>query len=171
MLEQLANLRRDLLPEERPRLPKWRERVHSRSEIMRVLLLHEMIELFFKLVNDQDPLRFVSILDKCLQDSAAIMLEAEFRVLIAYRFDALVDEYMLLGISHLFLPNQQLVVVDPQFLDQIRYLLLSASIQDGCHAWFWRVLFAGFVFVLTIDGSWRFPFTKKTIVCFRILLA
>ena len=56
------------------------------------------------------------------------MLETEFSVFVSYTFYALLDEYMLLSVAHLLLLYQQLVVVNPQFLDQVRYLLLLASI-------------------------------------------
>ena len=51
MLEKFTDLRADLLPEEGFLLVEWRKRVHSRREVVGVLLLHEMAVLLFKLID------------------------------------------------------------------------------------------------------------------------
>ena len=99
------------------------------------------------------------------------MLEAEFGVLITYRFDALVNENMLLSIAHLSFFNKELVVVDPQFLDQIGYLLLLSSIQERCLVCFWRVPFTRFRLVLVIIEFTCLSLSKETVFTFGMFTA
>lgn len=105
-----------------------------------------MNELLGQFGYNLDSLRLVPILYKSLEDPAPIVLEAHLLVFSADQFDAFVYEYMLLSITHFSLLDEQLVVIDSQFLDQIGYLLLLTTVQGGLLVSFRRVLFVLLVF-------------------------
>lgn len=128
---QLVHLRANELPEALFLSVKWRIVIQFGGEVVRVLLLHQMSELVFELVDNEYTLRPVAKLDERLQDAAAVMLVAKFRVLLSDGVDALLHNSMLLLATHLFLFHEQSIVRDAQLFDQIRHLLLLAPIQDG----------------------------------------
>jgi len=94
--------------------------VNLRRQVMRVLLLHQVGVLVLELVNDKDALGPVAELDKCLEDTAAIMLVAEGLVLITDVVDALLDDCVLLLTAHFLLLHQQLVVRDLNREEMVR---------------------------------------------------
>ena len=69
-----------------------------------------MSELVFELVDNEYALRPVAKLDERLQDAAAVMLVAKFRVLLSDSVDALLHNSMLLLATHLLLLHEQSIV-------------------------------------------------------------
>ena len=115
---------------------------------MGILLLHQIHILILQLIDHELTLRSIAELDKRLQNAAPVVLEAELGVLRTNRIDALLDEFVLLGPSHLFLLHQQLVVGDlcagrdtisdlndklstyPKLLDEVGDFLLLPPVHD-----------------------------------------
>lgn len=95
---------------------------------MRIFALHKHVVMAFDFVDNKDTLGTISVLDKSLENTAAIVLVTKLGVLVTDKFDAFFDELVLLRVRDFSFFHVQFGVVDTQLLNQIRNFLLLATI-------------------------------------------
>ena len=90
------------------------------SQVVGVLLRHQVRELFLELVDDEDSLWTVAELDEGLKDAAAVVLVAQLGVLLTDVIDALLHDRVLFLTRHFLLLHQQLVVRDLNTIKEVQ---------------------------------------------------
>lgn len=100
-------------------------------EVVRVLGGHKMQVVLLDVVDDLRALDAVAVLEEGLENAAAVVLIDQLVVLGADQVEALSHDSVLLLVGDLAfsLLDEELIVVDPESLDEVRHLLLLSAVH------------------------------------------